>query len=654
MKRLFVHFTLLIGLMLCSHFGLLAQQKAITELFINEMEAMKNAQSGRVMLSADKNTDVVFYHLKLKPAIDSAWIEGSVLVRFRSSIDDLSVIKLDLHRNLLVDSIAGAVSFKHVNDSLLIQLPTALAKDSLASVEIFYAGSPELAAGIKGLRYSTHAQNEPVIATLSTPYLAHYWFPCKDGPDDKADSVYVDITIPYRYYNNLMLKAVSNGILEITDQSGQWQTYRWRHRYPIVSYYVMMAISNYVLLEEEYCNHDYCFPLQYYVFAEDTAMARQGVAELPEMMALFENLFGPYPFRNEKYGMTQLGFYGAIENQTNTIINQMGPDWKMVVVHELAHMWFGCNITCSDWSHGWLNEGFATYCEALWQEHRYGANAYAAYMAQKGWYQSGTVHLTEIDDPLGIFIGIIYNKGAWVLHMLRAVMGDELFFSFLRSYASLPELQHGHVSTERFRQLAENAYKSDLSIFFDQWVYDAYYPSYFYNYQQLDNQLKIQMYQMQVQMGRRPLFVAPLQLLVSFSDFTDTLLTVWNDKQNQLFTLDVSKTVTAVTIDPYQWLLHTATYQPNLPIGVLAETRNERFVFGPNPASNALMIRIEEGSRFPVTVQIKDARGMIRKSLNLRSHYEWVDIQLLNPGVYFIRAANENGFLGKWKKLIVQ
>lgn len=648
------HWLILICGLFCMPFGLKAQQKAITELYINEMEALREAHSGRFSLSNDENIDILFYHLKLKPAIDSAWIEGSVAIRFRSVTENLTTIKLDLQRNLLVDSIVGAASFLQANDSLHIRLTHTVQIDSIFSVEIFYKGSPQLAAGIKGLKYATHGQNEPVIATLSTPFLAHYWFPCKDGPHDKADSVYVDITIPYRYYNNLMLKAVSNGMLEITENNGHWQTFRWRHRYPIVSYYVMMAISNYVLLEEEYCSHDHCFPLQYYVFATDSANAREGVAELPAMMALFEKLFGPYPFRNEKYGMTQLGFYGAIENQTNSIINQMGPDWKMVVVHELAHMWFGCNITCSDWSHGWLNEGFATYCEALWQEHRYGANAYAAYMSQKGWYQGGTVHLSGTDDPLGIFIGIIYNKGAWVLHMLRAVMGDELFFAFLKDYASLPELQFGHVSTEDFRALAEAAYNDDLSFFFDQWVYDEYYPSYLYNYQQNGNRLSIQLYQMQAQMGRRPLFIAPLQLLVSFSDFTDTLITVWNDQQHQLVNLIVSKTVAGITLDPFQWLLHTATFHPDLPVGVLPEIRNERFVFGPNPASNYLLIRIEDDTVFPVTFQIKDARGTLRKSWELRSHYEIIDIQLLNPGVYFLRAVGEKGPLGRWRKLIIQ
>ncbi len=629
------------------------QEKTITEVYLTEMENMRSLFTESKTVTNDTNIDIHFYHLRLKPAIDSAWIEGHVSIHFTSKIPELNQLMLDLQRSLTVDSISGAASFFHQGDSLIIVPEESIKKDNTAVIEIFYKGNTGLAGNLKGLRYSTHGNNEPVLATLSTPYLAHYWFPCKDGPADKADSVFVDITVPIRYYNNIPLKAVSNGLLIQVDESLTERTFQWKHRYPIVSYYVMMAISNYVLLEEEYCADDHCFPLEYYVFAEDSSSARLGVSDLPEMMALFESLFGPYPFRNEKYGMTQLGFYGAIENQTNTVINNMSPDWKMVVVHELAHMWFGCQITCSNWHHGWLNEGFATYCEALWKEHKEGPVAYRAYMASKGWYQGGTVHLENIDDPFSIFIAIIYNKGAWVLHMLRSLMGDELFFNFLKSYASLPELAFSHVSTERFRELAEEAYGSDLEYFFSQWVYDEYFPTYYYNFEQSNGNLSLQLYQMQGELGRRPLFITPLDLQFSFTDFSDTIVRVFNNSQNQSFSFNFGKIVTSIHIDPNQWLLHSATFKPELPVGIPRLSRTDRFNLNPNPTSGSMMLQIDNTIELPVTLKIYNSKGIEINRLLVRQQSQLIDLREMRKGIYIVSIENRHGTIARSKKIIV-
>ncbi len=137
------------------------------------------------------------------------------------------------------------------------------------------------------------------------------------------------------------------------------------------------------------------FPLDYYVFENDLNTAQQGVAQLPEAIQVFSDLFGTYPFDNEKYGMTQLGFYGAIENQTNTIQNTLSLSWFDVTVHELGHMWFGDMITLADWHHCWLNEGFATYSEALWDEHLYGFTGYKNNIANNEFWNGGTLYLRK-------------------------------------------------------------------------------------------------------------------------------------------------------------------------------------------------------------------------------------------------------------------
>jgi len=508
--------------------------------------------------TATSSFDVTFYHLNLDIGITSPHIQGKVLCEFKAVENDLQNITLDLHRALAVDSILGSVDHYHqTNDTIHIALDRTYQSGESADVTVYYGGIPELAGGYKGLRYETHGAGEPVIASLSTPFLAHYWWPCKDGPGDKADSVWLDITIPDTTVAGYPLVVVSNGNFYCITH-GKKNTYHWRHHYPIVPYYVMVAISNYQVFQETYTGPlDESFPLIYYVFDEHLEDARIGVEQLPEAMSLFSSYFGTYPFAGERYGMTQLGFYGGIENQTNTVIGQMSPDWFWVAVHELAHMWFGDMITCQSWQHGWLNEGFATYCEALWQEHTGGFQAYKNMMSALQFYEAGTLYLQNDSDPFNIFISIIYDKGAWALHMLRGVLGDSLFFECLAEYAGDPRLQYGHATTEDFQDICEAVSGMDLGFFFDQWVYDHYYPRYDYNVSQADttDEVTVTIRQTQSDLGQRAVFEMPVQLRFLFQNATDTTVTVWNDQQVQTYYFAFDERVLHMFFDPDQWIL---------------------------------------------------------------------------------------------------
>ncbi len=239
------------------------------------------------------------------------------------------------------------------------------------------------------------------------------------------------------------------GYLKTLKSMDAEKTFMWRHRYPVVTYYVMVAVSNYVQFQDTYSGSSgISFPLDYYVFEDDLEASQEGVAEMPQVIGFFSDVFGVYPFSNEKYGMTQLGFYGAIENQTNTIINNMMISWFDVSVHELAHMWYGDMITCANWHHGWLNEGFATYAEALWAEHVYGYEGYLSNMALNQFFGGGTLYLQNAQDTFNIFQGIIYSKGAYVLHMLRGLTGDDVFFSSISDYSLNPEFMYNNATTE--------------------------------------------------------------------------------------------------------------------------------------------------------------------------------------------------------------
>ena len=535
---------------------------------------------------------------------------------------------------------------------MIITLDNTYGPGDLLNVIISYSGVPVLAGGYKGLRYETHHGDEPIIATLSTPYLAHYWYPCKDGPSDKPDSVYVDITIPVKFVNGIEVSAVSNGILENVIDSTTEKTYQWRHRYPIVPYYVMVAISNFFHFSEDYTGiYGEQYPLDYYVFQQDLGSALPGVEDLPQALDVFSQYFGEYPFSAEKYGMTQLGFYGAIENQTNTTTNNMSPSWFMVSVHELSHMWFGDMITCQNWHHGWLNEGFASYSEALYVEAVDGFPAYKDYMESFEFWNGGTLYLQNANDTFNIFQGIIYDKGAYVLHMLRGVLGDSVFFDCIHDYATDPDLMYGQAVTEDFQQVCEDVSGMDLGYFFGQWVYDAYFPMYHYNYELLPEGLAFVIRQMQGDYGRRALFKMPLQVSFAFSAGGDTTITVWNDQVEQLFLTEIMAQVDNMTIDPGSWVLCQSTYDPGITIGIgevrdVSSDQPELTVY-PNPISERATLHLDlKGNSDAADLLLFNIQGQMVMSLkSLSSGDHILSRNNLPSGIYFYSMKSQSGQL---------
>ncbi len=573
------------------------------------MELIHTSQS----VSHDSSIDIRFYHIKIDVAVHKKYIRGDVLVRFDSRINNLTAITLDLQRSFHIDSLTGAASsFQFKNDVLTVSLDKAYNKGDSASLRIYYRGEPPIINDLKGLRYEIHGLNEPIIANLSTPFLAHYWWPCKDGPGDKADSVYIDVTIPDTTIRDVPLIAVSNGTLEGTTLNGAKKTFHWRERFPIVPYYVNIVISNYAPFQQwSGGGPRKGVSLEYNVFNESRDVAIQAFSDFSQVMNFFESLFGPYPFENEKYAMCQLGYYGGIEKQTNTIMGGMTADWFGVAVHELAHMWFADMITCKSWQHGWLNEGFATYAEALWYEHLVGESGYRQFMQNIQFFDGGTVYLPDPSDPFKVFVGIIYNKGAWVLHMLRGVLGDDVFFKILKAYALDSRFRFGHATTEDFQQVCESVSGLDLQSFFEQWIYDEYFPFYHYSYSQDETtqQLTVKIEQIHRDLGRRPVFEMPVQLLLDFSDGSDSLVTVHNNEKTQEFYIDVNQRVTNVTIDPNLWILHKNKLATQM---ISNQDTPGRFYLHqnfPNPFNGSTMIRFECQQAMHVTVKVTNVRG---------------------------------------------
>jgi aminopeptidase N len=593
----------------------------------------------------DSSFDVGFYHLDVEVAIDSAFIKGVVKYGLTASESGLNHIKLDLDSTFSVDSVWGAgTNFLFAGNVLTIYLTNTYNQGDTFSLFVSYQGVPLLAGGYKGLRYETHNGNEPVIATLSTPYLAHTWWPCKDGITDKADSVFVDITVKDTVVNTIPLIAVSNGILKNVVDNGATKTFSWEHRYPIVPYYVMLAISNYKVINQTYNGNGYTMPLDYYVFDSDSLNAQLGVSNIPNVIDFFSTVFGEYPFKNEKYGMTQLGYYGGIENQTNSIVNGMSIgffDW--LLVHELAHQWFADKITCSSWNHGWLNEGFSSYAEALYKEHSEGATAYHDYMSGFEFKNDGTLYRYDVSNPFTVFEPIIYNKGAYVLHMLRGVLGDTVFFNAIHTYSTNPVFEYKFATTQDFQEVCETASGRDLDFFFSQWVYDEYYPMYQYNFKNdLNNTFKFTIQQKQGLLGRRDVFEMPLSVRLVFTDGSDSLLTINNSFIQQDYEFTTSKNVDSVFIDPDNWVLKTVSYNPNITVGVTELDNNYMTVF-PNPSNGQFRINFSSISlKDEKEIKVFGLNGQLLHQLNGQfGESVHLDLSHLSEGVYFLKGISD-------------
>jgi aminopeptidase N len=438
----------------------------------------------------DRGFDVLSYDLDLILDPSRKTITGMNAVRLRALEGDLDRVRLDLVDELAVTAVTTdriALSFTHAGDSLVIDLPAPVPAGQIAVFTISWEGVPPPHGPFRtGLMFREHeagtlndrSDDVPIIANMSQPWSSHAWWPCKDSPGDKA-LVSMTATVPDT------LVAVSNGmLLQTTDSGDGWTSYRYGSEYPIAPYLVSVAASNYRGWGE-FCNvpGNLAVLLRFYVFPQHETNARYDLGRTCEMMDFMAGIAGPYPFAREPYTQAEFKWFGSMEHQTASSLSQIiftGDRYhEGTVIHELAHQWYGDSLTPAQWSDIWLNEGFARYIEALWVEHTEGREAYEEYMRRIGiqryphlWQGDGT-----LGDPHPILPNaVIYDKGAWVLHMLRMKIGDDAFFAFTEAYAGDPNLALGSVTLADMIAHAEAAAAEDLGPFFDPWIWTETIP----------------------------------------------------------------------------------------------------------------------------------------------------------------------------------
>jgi len=510
------------------------------------------------LTNTDSNYDVASYHLDLTIEPSNRMIKGWVRMTAKSEIEGLEQIFINLENNMQVDSVlfqGNAIAFQHTKNIIEVDLPVYLNKNDTFSVTTYYNGNPENSP-TRSFAWGSHGVGQnPLIWTLSEPYGSPSWWPCHDNPADKADSVRIDATVPSYLY------VASNGLLEKVTYPFDGQVkYHWRTKYPISTYLVSLAISDYARFSDWYISElQDSMEIQYYVLPEHLEAAKRDLEVTVDMIEFYGNIFGEYPFIDEKYGMAVFGWGGAMEHQTITSYGAgliTGDNtFDYINAHELAHQWFGDLITMKYWSHIWLNEGFASYSEALWFEDLYGKAVYDQYMMiQWSDHFNGPLWIEDSLNAGALFSSTVYDKGSWTLHMLRGVLGDSLFFDAIREYATNKNMIFANATTENFRDICESVGGMKLDWFFDQWVYREGRPAYIVQWNVVDDNP----YETRLAIVQKnlPAYKMPINIKLSSLERSETI-TIWDSLEFQQFTFNTSFKPACLEFDPDNQILKT-------------------------------------------------------------------------------------------------
>lgn len=511
--------------------------------------------------------DVKYYGIHIDLSFLSESAIGQVDYQIVSTSHDLGVIELDLHTNLTVDSArVGALPAAVARaDSLVhISLPQPADSGAVIDLSVFYHGQPFYGNTYDdgGMEFTTYHGND-VIFTSTEPFDSRNWFPCKDTPEDKADSIDVWVAVPEPLY------AVSNGkLISIADYPGDKRQFHWQHRYPIVTYLIVITAAEFVVDSSIVNLGSEAIPVYNFSYPNSLESRTTFNNYAAALLQHYSNAFGAYPFADEKLGNANAGTWSTMEHQTCSTHDPWGGyDMQFSMIHENAHQWWGDMITCRTFHDIWLNEGFATWSEAIFQERQNQSfSAYLSFMKSLQPAQFGTLY---VEDPLTqmIFDGsLAYDKGAWVVHMLRGVLGDSTFFDVLQQWA-YSEFRYASASSADLEDFFSERTGVDLGYFFNQWVYYDGYPTYrkdwVCRYDPLRQQYRLDYEIRQIQLST-PTFRMPIQhTLITSSGNRDTV--IWQQGRSQLYTIWLEDSISAIALDPTNWILRDSIIY-NVPI----------------------------------------------------------------------------------------
>jgi aminopeptidase N len=599
--------------------------------------------------------DLDIYNCYFSPYPDS--FTGKAEITFRVDTT-LSMIKLNaVNSSMDIDSVRMAgVSFTHSSDTLKVTLNRTYNPGEIATVRISYRH--------KDANDHAFYATSGAIFTDCPPEGARKWFPCWDRPSDKAQT---DITVKIP----LNARLGSTGYLADSTVSGDSLRYHWISDQPVSTYLVTLCSKTNWGRNETWWhkpgNPTDSVPIWlYYKSGENISNAQ---AKIPLITDCYSEKFGDYPLNKIGFATLTTTFpWGGMENQTMVNLMPGGYSDTYLLAHEHSHQWFGDLITCGTWADIWLNEGFATYCTNLWAEYNSGYTTYknrvnseANYYINNnpGWalYEPEWAIQTPSANVL-YNQAMSYNKGSCVLHQLRYIIGDSLFFEAMHAYASDTNFMFKNAITQDFAGVVNQITGQDYQWFFDEWVYSPDHPVYsnIYEIDDLGNgNWKVTLEVEQTQTNT-VFFTMPIEVLITFADGTDTLFTVWNNTNPQTFEFTIGKNPAGLLFDPgREIVLKEAT--------TIVSVNEKETVTGielrqnePNPFSTQTAITYCVDQPSSVRIEILNSSGQVLLTPIHRSHqpgvYRYIlSDDTLSPGIYFCRM--DAGNFSQTRKMIV-
>jgi aminopeptidase N len=596
-----------------------------------------------VLFDSAHSYDALHYDLDLRFPMDGPFFAGRMTMIFRAVEDHLASVTLHMV-HLVQDSVFvedSEADYVRDDSTITIDLGGNHRAGETLSVTVYYHDSTTN----RGYYYYPRD-----AYTMAEPSDARWWFPCFDEPWDKATSE-IHATVPESY------DVGSNGNLEAVDhdQENHTRTYHWVNDKPISTYLMNLIMADYAVWTDFYvAGPQDSIPILNMVYAEDSVEAVYDFANVPAMMEIFSELYFPYPFDKYGQGAVTPFAYGGMEHQTMTTINRNWIDGQRGresgVAHELAHMWWGDFVTMSDWRHIWLNEGFATYGTALFYEDFYDHDRFIEYMqlCRHDYLNYVEVHgHAPLFDPEYLFNTPEYVKGAWVLHMLRGMIGDHAFFGGLHYYASL--YGYGNASTADFEAAMETISGAELGWFFEEWIFGQAHPIYHYAWSVAGQEpytVHLEIHQVQT---AAPPFRMPIEIVIQTADGEYNYL-IDNRFEYQSYDFVLSEPAVDLQFDPNFWVLKESEevtsiegpVPPQLPYNV------EILNAFPNPFNSSTTVSFHvEGGPQDVGISIYDISGRVVDDLGIKRFLPgyhsivWngaaAGIRPLSSGVYFVR-----------------
>ncbi len=507
--------------------------------------------------------DVHYYGLDLNMTNTTTTLSGNVEMK-ATTLQALDTVLFELFSTLTISSIqlnGNVVPFTRSNSA--VKIAVNFPAGTTFTVKTFYNGTPPTAQtnplGGSGMtNANSPTWGNEVVWSLSEPFSAYEWFPCKQSLTDKVDSCDVKITVPNS------CKAGSNGILtQVVNLGNGNSRYEWKHRHPIDYYLISVSVAQYI----EY--NIYANPvgapapilIQNFIYNNPQTLInfQPEIDETATIMELFYDLFGPYPFEDEKYGHCMAPLGGGMEHQTMTT---QGTFNTGLTCHELAHQWWGNYVTCASWCDIWVNEGFASYGEQITLENLYPgqevqnmAGVHNNVMSQPG----GSTWVLDSLNEAQIFSGrLTYDKGAAIVHTIRYITNnDSLFFATLRNFLASKAYSTAYGIDVRDAFAQATGY--NFTPFFEQWYFGQGFPTYSVEWKQSGNNAYVKINHTSSMPNITPTFTNPIDLKFTRPGLSDTTIRFDITANSNTFLIPGIGTINnGIAIDPQNWVVNQA------------------------------------------------------------------------------------------------